>query len=106
MRDIKKCAQKYVRKTWANGQRNFGTLKQYCKLDYIAGAEEEREALLKWHDPKKETPPNNTRILIKINNEEFDTVITGKYCDKQWFLDTIIDNELFTIVGWREIYEL
>lgn len=69
---------------------------------FIAGAESEREELLRWRDPEKELPAEGEYVLIKL--------ITGK-CEVGVYIenlnwrgaDGIVDDY---IIGWRPIIEL
>lgn len=103
--------RKYSRKIWANGKREFASLKKMAEQDFVAGANWVREELTQWHDPEKYLPKFNHDVLVKY-------YLNGKYAYAVANLNNDISNGPFwlispidivlrhsSIIGWRPIYE-
>lgn len=85
------------------GERADAAFAAYCQ-----GAEDEREELIRWHDPKEELPKDNRDVLVK-------TTLCARYCiafykangarNYHWHEnDGPIDDDM--VIGWRPIHEL
>lgn len=73
---------------------------------FIAGAESEREELLRWRDPEKELPEKSCRLFVLGTFSDGIAAETGGWYtapDKKFYADI---NASFTIIGWRPIIEL
>lgn len=70
---------------------------------YMAGAEEERKELTRWHDPS-EPPQDQKHKLIKLDDCGYTLFTTGQWCpdSKRWWGAEI--NENSKVIGWREIH--
>lgn len=85
------------------GERADAAFAAYCQ-----GAEDEREELIRWHDPKEELPKDNRDVLVK-------TTLCARYCiafykangarNYHWHENNgSIDDDM--VIGWRPIHEL
>jgi hypothetical protein len=85
------------------GERADAAFAAYCQ-----GAEDEREELIRWHDPKEELPKDNRDVLVK-------TTLCARYCiafykangarNYHWHENNgPIDDDM--VIGWRPIHEL
>lgn len=85
------------------GERADAAFAAYCQ-----GAEDEREELIRWHDPKEELPKDNHDVLVK-------TTLCARYCiafykangarNYHWHENNgPIDDDM--VIGWRPIHEL
>lgn len=85
------------------GERADAAFAAYCQ-----GAEDEREGLIRWHDPKEELPKDNRDVLVK-------TTLCARYCiafykangarNYHWHENNgPIDDDM--VIGWRPIHEL
>lgn len=68
---------------------------------YIAGAQSEREELLRWRDPHNEPPEPYESVLVKTANMSYGV---GFY---EPTTATIVDIGYLgaSVIGWRRIYE-
>ena len=102
--------RKYSLKIWANGKREFASLKKMAEQDFIAGANWMREEMTQWHNPfVKDMPKDNVivkYIAVGCPNKPYYTI--GRREPSGWW---DCENELatsqsrFEIVGWRPIHE-
>lgn len=102
--------RKYSQKIWANGKREFASLKKMAEMDFIAGANWMNKELSQWHNPfVKDMPKGNVivkYIAVGRPNEPYYTV--GR---REPLGVWSCENELatshprFEIVGWRSIHE-
>ncbi|WP_416995667.1 hypothetical protein [Alistipes putredinis] len=103
MKTIKERAKSYARKVWCGGVRDFVNHKKATELDFIAGAQSEREELTRWHNPK-DSPERGKDVLLKIqlvgNDEPMYSV--GYWYDS-YFSNTFAPHS--EVIGWRPIYE-
>lgn len=86
-------------------------VQEVIRLSYIRGAEDEREELARWRDPKDELPTDDTRVIVRAilpNRAEF---ITGGWYgtssgEQGWNID--IDDRFpdLKVVGWRPIMSI
>jgi len=103
--------RKYSRKIWANGKREFASLKKMAEQDFIAGANWMREELAQWYDPKEYLPKLHDDVLVKY-------YLNGKYAyavanlnenmpEGDFWLISPIDIVLrhSSVIGWRPIHE-
>lgn len=89
----------------------------YCEdliQAYLAGAEDKRKELTRWHDPKEELPDNNHCVLIKVADGPQERIHIGTREGDVWMAD---GGFLFhadpassigfdgVVIGWREIHE-
>lgn len=85
------------------GERADAAFAAYCQ-----GAEDEREELIRWHDPKEELPKDNRDVLVK-------TTLCARYCiafykangarNYHWHENNgALDDDM--VIGWRPIHEL
>lgn len=85
------------------GERADAAFAAYCQ-----GAEDEREELIRWHDPKEELPKDNRDVLVK-------TTLCARYCiafykangarNYHWHENNgPIDDDM--VIGWHPIHEL
>lgn len=72
---------------------------------YCQGAEDEREELIRWHDPKEELPPIEKVVLVKLNFGR-GYALADRGDEGWWYADSeeweISDEQ---VIGWREIHE-
>ena len=114
MKSIKERAKSYARKVWRGGTRDFINHKTATELDFIAGAQSEREELTRWRNPNEELPENNSCVLMKVSDGEHERIYLGARQDDVWMCDggySFCQNaeECLgydgVVIGWRPIYE-
>lgn len=102
--------RKYSRKIWANGKREFASLKKMAELDFIAGANWMHKELSQWNNPfVKDMPKGN--VLVKYiavgrPNEPYYTV-GRREPSGVWSCENELatSHPCFEIIGWRPIHE-
>lgn len=109
MKTIKERAKAYARKIWANGKRDYAPLKKMAEQDFSAGAQSEREELLRWHDPKEELPEEGAVVLGEIANEMIAHYAILHYDIFGWWVrPTPLDGWAscpYDVMKWRYIHE-
>lgn len=110
MKTIQERAADYAGKAWSNIEdfnEDHVTFENIVTDAFVAGAQSEREELLRWRDPNVELPKDGEEVLIK-------TTMCKKYCvafykgnnckNYRWHENNgAIDDDM--VVGWRPIRE-
>lgn len=109
MKTIKERAKSYARKVWCGGVRDFVNHKKATELDFIAGAQSEREELTRWNDPNK-PPTDKMRVIAKCVLPNGATFVTGAWYAVNefptgWSVDLDRTFENLHVLCWRPIYE-
>lgn len=111
MKTIKERAAEYAHKYRREVRDLSGERTDAALAGFIAGAESEREELLRWRDPEKELPEEYTPILVRYGHIETRKAVVWLMVTQRgrrvWNVDNtdmvILDKD---IIGWRPIIEL
>ena len=115
MKSIEERAKKYASRAWSALNEEFNedqtTFENIVEDAFIAGAESEREELLRWRDPDKELPEEYTPVLVRYGHIETRKAVVWLMVTpggrRVWNVDNsdmvILDKD---IIGWRPIIEL
>lgn len=76
---------------------------QNTEWGFIAGAQSEREELIRWRDPK-DLPERDKDVLLKIQLVGYDEPMYSiGYWNDSYFSNTLGHHG--EVIGWRPIYE-
>lgn len=76
---------------------------------YMAGAEDEREELSRWHDPKEELPEDGKDVLCMTDRLSH-TYEVLRHDKHGWWMRVYIQESGWcacdcNVIGWREIHK-
>lgn len=101
MKTIEERAKSYARKVWRGGSRDFVSHKKATELDFIAGAQSEREELTRWYNPKDKLPEPLKDVLVKCSDGTY-LVDMFLPTPKKFHCEAALYGE---VLGWRPILE-
>lgn len=80
---------------------------QNTEWGFIAGAQSEREEMLRWRDAEKELPEDGATVLGKTSCVQHPFVIM-RYIDRKWWVWAYPGwaAPAGEVIGWRPIYEI
>ena len=112
MGTLEKRAQEYAHQYRRDAHDLKGERADAAFAAYCQGAEDEREELIRWHDPKEEVPvvsnsDEDYTLLLKDVRGKVWVVFYRAYNDS-WWVDGVtgrFHTDVSGIQGWREIHE-